>query len=226
MSLRQSLILSSAFVATMVHNSLSVSAAPVITSPAIVLQNTLGSSPLHPIARIIDHSGLSVPFVSGVTDFDNYLAQAPLHSRFPSHEWSASGATTTGIIDFDMGRAMLIDRTAIWNEEVTGVSSLNVFTSDDPSFGTSSLVGSFAVLDTTRDLDYVADVHLLVPTAVRYVRFEVLGAYADPLNKFVTKASLGEVAFSTTTVPEQSTFVYMSTGVLFAAGCVLRRRSH
>jgi hypothetical protein len=201
---RQRLLICCSLLLAITGNLQSVGA-KVIVSPSAVIQNTLGErGPLVPITNIIDRSGLSPTFTSGVTDFDDYLAGNPLHSGAYFTDWFAPDGTTTGIIDFDMGRAFAIDRIAVWNENGYGVTGLTVFTSNDPAFSASVQVGSFAVNSYPHCCDTPAEIHALSTTSARYVRLQVLGAYPD--DTLPALASLSEVAFSSTTIPNPGDF--------------------
>jgi len=202
--------------------------ATVILSPTAISQNTLGDrSPGVDIGNVIDQSGLSSAFTSGVTDFDAYLGGNPTHSFVAQdNEWFAPDGEFLGNIDFDLGAVYDVDRVAIWNEDATGVSRFELITSLDSAFAASTSFGFFSLTNNPRDADYLADVISLgAVSSARYVRMNLVGFYPDEQN-VADQASLGEVAFSVAAandVPEPASLVLGGLGLL-AAGSIRRRR--
>ena len=103
--------------------------AATIIGAANVYNNTPGDrSAAVDIGNIIDQSGLSSGYTSGVTDFDTYLGGNPEHTLDAlDNEWFASSGVTSGIVDFDLGGVYSLDRIAVWNEDAAGVSSVDIF---------------------------------------------------------------------------------------------------
>lgn len=68
--------------------------ASVVLSPIAVLQNTAGfCCDANDNGNMIDRSGLINPFVSGVTDFDSYIGQNPMHTFGQVSHLSFLGST-------------------------------------------------------------------------------------------------------------------------------------
>lgn len=187
--------------------------AQFILSPIGVINNTIGDFDAdNTTATLIDQSGLSETFSSGATNFDAFVAQNPLHDTAGAwNEWFGPFGVTAGILDFDLGDDYLIDRAAVWNEELNGVKDLRVSVASDPSFADAALVGDFVLTDNPFGEPYPADVLAITSASGRYVRFEIVSTLRD-------YASLGEVAFSV--IPEPATAVLL----LFSAAALLRRR--
>ena len=175
-----------------------------ILSPVAVLQNTGGDfSPQYSIQLTIDHSGLSFPFQSGVTDFDDYLSQDPTQSAIAAlQEWFSPDGVHDSTIIYDLGASYVIDRIALWNEETCGIEQMTVDTSDNPAFANFTTVGSFnprnnPYIDGNTAVPYTAEALSVTPTAARYVRLTVTGPQQPALSDSV---SMGEIAFSVTPV--------------------------
>jgi len=205
--------------------------ADVILSPTAVLQNTAGDfSSDFDILQAIDQSGLSANFTSGVTDFDTYLAGNPTHTLDAiGNEYFSPEGVNAGIIDFDLGAEYSINRLALWNEEVAGISTLNILTSNDPLFLTSNVAGDFLPSNNPNGADYSAEVFSLTPTNGRYVRFSVTGP--QPEAEF-NGIGAGEFAFGVSAiappepspVPEPGTIALMGVGLASLAAARRRKK--
>ena len=199
--------------------------AGAILSPVAVISNTGGSSGSgFEITNTIDQSGLSTGFVSGVTDFDTYLATNPLHS-FQTGEWFSQIGPLRAVIVYDLGQSFLVTRMALWNEEAAGILSTTVDISDDVTFVSFSNAGTFAPLSNQVNVDYPAEVFNLAPSVGRFVRMDVSGFAGG---SFV---SMGEIAFEVSSlpptpdvVPEPATFAIFGLMGLAAIGAARRRR--
>jgi len=147
--------------------------------------------------------------------FDVYDPASQYHSYlYFGYEWfdEGDGFFSGGIVDFDMGSSMTINRVAIWPEESGGIETLNIYTSDDPLFGVSTYVGTFTLTDWPVT-DYTADVLNVVDTTARYLRLEIL---TIPATSIWSGASMGEIAVA---VPAPG-----AVGMLGLAGFAAARR--
>jgi hypothetical protein len=204
--------------------------ASVILSPTSVVNNTFGE--LHSsfaVTNLINQSGLSTGFVSGVTDFDAYLAGSPTHAN-PSFSSgggfaSQSNNVNTGTIDFDLGSIYTLHRFALWNDQdIQALGNFTLEVSNDPGFATATSLGSFSgVVDIP---PIVAQVFDLSDASGRYVRL-----HATTVAPATNLINFGEIAFDATAgaangvVPEPGQLLIWS---LLAAcgglGVILRRR--
>jgi hypothetical protein len=186
------------------------------------------SGPGDPGGSIVDtfnQNGLSVTYVSGVTDFDPYIAGSPSHTIiYSGFEWFGNSGTTTAVVTYDLGSVFTIDRLALWNEEFSGIGLLDVLGSvDGVTFG---LLGvGFTPTNNPPVGDYLADVFALSATAVRYVRLD-MSECPQPGGGGYVSCSIGEVAFRTVSgaVPEPATWAMLVSGFAIA-GCAMRTRT-
>ncbi len=204
-------------------------AAGFITSPTAVLLNTGGEfDGTAAITNVIDQSGLSTGFTSGVTDFDTYLAGNPTHTpSYNGNEWFTPFGDNSSTVIFDLGVTGSINRIALWNEEASGVNTLSVQTSNDAAFGSFTAVGAFTPVNNPNGSDYGAEVlNLTSSTTARYVRLFVTGPQAGAGYNGI---GLGEIAFDVgsppvAAVPVPATALGLAFGAGFM-GMVRRNRS-
>ena len=152
-------------------------------------------SSVYSINNTINQSGLNLPFVSGVTDFDSYLAQNPTHSFVAAGlEWFTQNGVKSATLDYDLGSVFNVDRLALWNEETSGIGVFNVLTSTD---GVSYVLRAAGLLPPDNPLaNYGATVFGLQTAAARFVRLEVSGC-PQPNPGGFNGCGMGEIAFST-----------------------------
>ena len=182
----------------------SASAAGIIFSPVSAVINS-GGPGFGNIADTYNQNGLSINFISGVTDFDAYLALNPIHTDiFAGNEWFSNNPSTSAVVTYDLGSALNIDRLALWNEEISGIGNLNLlYSTDNVNF--SSLASGLTPFDNPRG-SYPAEVFSFATTNARYVRFEASSCPQPNPGNF-NACAIGEVAFSISTprqVPEPS----------------------
>ena len=110
----------SALLATMALAALSLAAAPraALAGPTIGAVGATASSieasgqglPVH----TIDQSGLSQAYLPGVTDFDAYIAAAPMHGPAGPVSWLSATGDITPTPWLDLGATQTIDALALW----------------------------------------------------------------------------------------------------------------
>ncbi len=202
----------------------STSYATAVTSAIDVVSNTFGEfSSAYGIDNVSDQSGLSVGFTSGVTDWDTYFG-TPSHTVIAADYewWGAENSGLTGSVVFDLGMNYFVDKLALWNEEVAGISTFDVYTSTD-GISFTSVGPSLTPTNNPLELDYFADIFALTTTQGRYIKLDITGTGDNGWNT----VSMGEIAFSTSTsvdpVPEPSTMLLLGCGLIGLAGTARRK---
>lgn len=202
--------------------SVGSASAATIYSPTSAVINS-GGPGFGDIADTYNHNGLLTNFVSGVDNFNTYLASNPVHSFiFSSNEWFSEANATSASVTYDLGSVLNIDRLALWNEDSSGFGSLNLLYSTD---GTNflSLASGLTPSYNTTDINYQSQVFSFAAQNARYVRFDGSACKTSPVVGDDNYCAIGEVAFSgsaATAVPEPSGIV--GTSVL-ALGLIGRK---
>jgi hypothetical protein len=202
--------------------------AAAILSPVAVIDTDMGESdPVQaPVENMINQSGLDKPFISGVTDFDQYFTTGdPAFSDVGSGtSWQSMLYFTlpvTGYVDFDFGAVYSIDRLAIWN---ISLKDIKIHVSDT-SIASLQEVGSFALpshlffVSLRHDLLNLGSAH-----DVRYLRIEVDSVHLFDPNDPFGYAIVGEVAASAVPVSAGLDGDYNANGAVDTADYVLWRK--
>lgn len=170
-----------------------------------------------------NQSGLSSSYISGVTDFDAYLASNPLHTvTFSGYEWFSQLGSTSAVVTYDLGSMFTVGALSLWNEESSGIGMLNLSSSiDGISFNS---LGMFTPKDNSITDSYSSEVFGFAGTDARFIRFDMSGCPQQPST--FNACAIGEVAFNSLepgAVPEASTWAMMIVG-MGAVGYAMRRR--
>lgn len=176
------------------------------------------------LANIINQSGLSAGYTSGVTDFATYVASV-------THDGTGTG--TSGFTNndnappaqfsFDLGASMQIDALAFWNTATTGsVTSFNLYADTDQDFGngTGALLGTFnPTAGGTQPSS--GQVFTFNSVNTRYMHIEALSLSIEgPLN-----AGIGEVAFRSSAVPIPAAVWLFGSGLLGLSAIARRKKA-
>ena len=199
--------------------------AGVILSPINVYNNTIGVFGGSSTDNMLNQSGLSAGFTSGVTDFGAYIAGNPTHTRGNelANGWvGPGGGPFTGILDFDLGATYQISNFALWN--VAAGSSANVarFTlllssTADFSGGVTNL-GSFTNPELAASNPYPATVFGASGSG-QFLRLQIDSHYGNG-----NVVEIGEVALDASNqVPIPATLALFGLGL---AGIGWSRRRH
>jgi PEP-CTERM motif len=178
------------------------------------------------LKETFNKSGLSTGYTAGVTNFDAYLASNPTHTTtFAGFEWFSNSGSNSAQVTYNFGQIFGIDRLALWNEEASGIGTLDMLSSLDGITFTS--LGIFNPTNhAAGGSSYGADVFSFKATNAQFVRFTMSGC-PQPGATF-NSCAIGEVAFRTAdvaaAVPEPATWLMMILG-FGAIGTSMRRKS-
>lgn len=171
------------------------------------------------LGNLIDQSGLSIGYVSGVTDFDSYTASTtacygctPGEDAFRELGGVASDVEGLGSITFDLGSTQSISGMAIWNQ--AGSASLNTF----DLWANGSLIGSYAMNGNSQDFPQPASSFSFSTVTTQFVTMRITSNFG-----YTGGTILNEVAFeSASAVPEPESYALALAG-LAVLGLVGRR---
>lgn len=169
--------------------------APVSAVSSIGSGDTVNYQPV----RMIDQSGLSAGYVSGVTDFDSYVATTVhLHASFGLNNWSSPIGVRLGSLTFGLGPGATVDRLALWSDGygISGIRDFTLLASATSDFASASTLGSFTAAVDVNGIA-AAQVFAFAPTSDAFIRLQIDSVHRQ--NVLVTY--VGEVAFRQVAIP-------------------------
>ena len=196
-------------------------AGTVVSATAATVLSSTGSGL---IEDTFEQFGLLTDYVSGVTDWATYFAANPLHETpFAGGEWFSTRYVSTASVSYDLGSIQSIQGLALWNEDASGIGSLNILGSTD-GVNWTALLNNAAPTDNPLGVQYGADLFNWKATDLRYVKLDMSGC-PQPNGSGYEACGIGEVAFhAAAPVPEASTLAMGSIGLALMGVAIARRR--
>jgi len=190
----------------------------IIQPVSVTAQLPMGAQANFGAHQLINQSGLSVGYTSGVTDFNTYITSGVTHTSLPINtRWASTANNPFGNLDFDLGGAFTIKKLAFWNmggDSASGVVNFSLFADDNAAFSSPTLLGSFTADPFTGPFAAVVpEVFSFPATSADFVRLRITSNHGS----IVTQA--GEVAFEI--VPEPGTLGLLGLGGVMV---IVRRR--
>ncbi|MBB6051519.1 hypothetical protein [Armatimonas rosea] len=148
---------------------------------------------------LINQSGLSATYTSGVTNFATFTSTATHNFNSPaintagSASWASGLGNKTGVVTFDMGSLVTLDKIAVWNwggSDPVSLTGFNLFSDDNSSFTSATSLGSFTVDPNGAAFANPAQVFSFASTTDRYFRMSITSNNGHSLF-----TGFGEVAF-------------------------------
>ena len=204
---------------------MSATNAGVLVAP-ISVTSSEGSLNLNfDVSNLINQSGLSASYTSGVTDFASFVASTTHLNPSTTGNGgyaSPSNSVTTMDIDFDFGSVVSLGRFALWNDQDNqAVGAFTLFSATDASFATLTSLGSFNAVVATIPIG--AQIFDQTDATAQYFRMT-----ATAFNPGTNLLNFGEVAFESSavpvSVPEPGTLSIFGLG-LAGLGFMRRRRA-
>ncbi len=170
-----------------------------------------------------NQAGLSANYVSGVTNYNTFVATTSHDLAFSGNEWFSNSGVTSASVTYDLGSVFGINAFALWNEDAAGIGSFNLLTSLDGITFISALTAS--PTNTPNNTNYLAQSFGFGAINARYARLDMSACPQQPA--LFDGCAIGEVAFRTAAVngavPEPATWAMMLFG-FGAIGVATRRR--
>lgn len=184
------------------------------------ISTDMGSFPTFEPVYAIDQSGLSASYVSGVTDFDDFVPTTTTDNGGSSfNTWFSASGNTTGQVDFDLGGTFNIGSFAYWADPQGIGQSINIFTllaDDNASFSSPTTLGTYNASDgpgsgppSQNNANNFGQVFEFTPTSASFVRLQILSNHGSTLT-----TGISEAAFETV-VPEPTSLGLLGGALLF-----------
>lgn len=194
-----------------------------LTHSAVSISSPFGELDQAPLVGIINQSGLSSTYESGVTDIESF-ASSSTHYPFLGTSHGLTGQSTDGPqhFTFDLGQEVPLSSIAIWNTYSAGaITSFELYADNDDDLynGTQELLmgPTPLVLLHGTDIEPIeAELFSFETTMTRYMHLNGLTTLNPP--DFYT---LAEVVFGVVPSPGSGLVV----GLFMARLCGTRRRS-
>lgn len=173
-----------------------------------------------PVTNLINQSGLSATYTSGFTDLDTYAATTTHTGSASEDQWASNFEISTGVVSFDLGSIVNLDRLVLWNLGENAGYGLNGFTvhadSDmDFSNGVTSTLESFSASDSIN----TGQVFDFTNVSSQYIHIQITSNHGESLT------DLGEVAFDSAAVPEPTTILGSLLVLGFAAQKLRKKKA-
>jgi len=145
------------------------------------------------IRNIVDQSGLSTRYVSGVTLFDNFSAW---HDNLSYHnEFIGQQGTPSVIFTVDLGSVVSINGMKLWNEDQQPASLMVLASANATDF---ERVGEFtprfnAAIDIPYSNENIFFSRVFEARYVRFVMRDCQNMYCT--GEVITQCTMGEIAF-------------------------------
>jgi hypothetical protein len=177
--------------------------AGTILSPIDSDGNTLGSVGGGSPANLINQSGLSQNFISGVTDFETYISLGPTSASVTaSTGWVSAAGSLGGYLQFDLGATYALSGFVLWNQNNDlAVNGFTLIVASNAAF--TSGVTNLGTFNAAEGLN--AQTYTLTGEG-EFVRMQINSTHGP------NQAILGEIAFDATLIPEPCSLLVLGMG--------------
>ncbi len=192
-------------------------AADVVVNGQVFLNDFGEFSATYDIGNATDQSGLSQNYVSGITDFDSFVAttNSVLDGNQNDAWFGESNAPLPGNLDFDLGGDWVVTQIAMWtytNSDENALDDFDVYVDDNPDFSSPTFAGSFLFINSGPEDPRPPQVFDITDVAGRYVRLVLTSQNTNLVG-------MGEFAFGAVPAPG-------ALALFGIAGMTARRRRH
>jgi hypothetical protein len=196
--------------------------ADVMLAPSTVSANV--STSIGSLPDIINQSGLSPTYTSGVTDLATYLALDPTTQNTDTGVWAGPIPGSTAELTFGT-TGEVIDALVLWDRAPVGqgVEGFTLLASADASFADPTVLGNFVAAEGSGNGSVgetaTAQLFTFAPNDDEFIRMDVTSIYG------ICCVSLSQVAFGeeASSVPEPASLALFGSA-LGGFGVIRRRK--
>ena len=153
------------------------------------------NSNVFPTGAVIDQSGLSASYVTGVTEFYSYASTTESQYYAPQTLGDASGALDNYY--FDLGQEISLEAVAIWNQAGTAsLKDFDLYAATDDTFSTTTYLGSFSTIEAENNQNFSpGETFTFSEVTTRYLILDITANFGyEPTTRF------NEIVFASNTV--------------------------
>lgn len=164
--------------------------ASTILQAVSVTSNTLEDRTDMPLVNLINQSGLSTNYISGVTDFDVFTSTTTVERD----GIGSAGSAPPVNFDFDMGSLVLIDAIALWTQGLGSASlvNFNLIVSEFSDFSVATDLGAFTMINSNPRA--LANIFTFDATQAQFIRLSVTSNFGWPIatrfNEFAARSAV------------------------------------
>jgi hypothetical protein len=174
--------------------------------------------------NLINQSGLSATYTSGVTDFNTFMSSTTHDSDCGDNCWANVPNVIFPInLDFSLGGVFNIEGLGLWNySDTLGLNQFELFAANDSSFTGAISLGVFNANVEPSPSSASGQIFSFASTQASHVRIKINSNYGS-----TSQVAIGEIVFeqSVNEVPEPSTLAVFTLALMGLASRKFKKKA-